>query len=251
LCCRFFPFSRCAAVALSCAAVSSRLLSAHATLEPWGRSSAFNVQKVLWLIDELQLPFAHTRAGGAAGGLDTPQFRALNPHGRVPVLREGATVVWESHSIPRYLAASYGNGASWSTSAAERSLPNARWRSAGWTGRKPVCNRNSRRCSGIITACRRHGAMLPRSVPWPRAAPPASQRLRGNWSTRLISPARPSPWPTFPPAPRYIAISLFRDGVPGAAVPRVRAWYARLAARAAYRARVMQRFGELRGRTDF
>lgn len=76
-----------------------------ATLELWGRSSAFNVQKVLWLLDELGLAFRHTDAGGAAGGLDTPAFRALNPHGRVPVLRDGGTVVWESHSILRYLAA--------------------------------------------------------------------------------------------------------------------------------------------------
>src|SRR5579871_6747403 len=95
-------------------------------LELWGRSSAFNVQKVLWLLDELHLEFGHTEAGGAAGGLDTPQFRALNPHGRVPVLRDGDAVIWESHSILRYLAASHGDGAFWAATPARRSLAE-RW----------------------------------------------------------------------------------------------------------------------------
>jgi glutathione S-transferase len=29
----------------------------------------------------------------------------LNPHGRVPVIEDGDVAVWESHSVPRYLAA--------------------------------------------------------------------------------------------------------------------------------------------------
>lgn len=32
----------------------------------WGRRSAFNVQKVLWLVGELGLPHAHVDAGGAS-----------------------------------------------------------------------------------------------------------------------------------------------------------------------------------------
>ena len=76
-------------------------------LTVWGRGNAFNVQKVLWLVGELALALAHRRvdAGGPFGGLDTPEFLTLNPNGRVPVLQDGGTVVWESHSIIRYLAA--------------------------------------------------------------------------------------------------------------------------------------------------
>jgi len=68
-------------------------------LKVWGRRSSFNVQKVMWLVGELELPHEHIDAGGAFGGLDTPAFLAMNPHGRVPVIADGDAVVWESHTI--------------------------------------------------------------------------------------------------------------------------------------------------------
>ena len=55
-------------------------------LKIWGRRNSFNVQKVMWLVGELGLAHEHIDAGGAFGGLDTPAFRAMNPHGRVPVI---------------------------------------------------------------------------------------------------------------------------------------------------------------------
>jgi glutathione S-transferase len=87
----------------------------------WGRRSSFNLQKVMWLVGELGLDYRHIQAGGKFGGLDTPEFRAMNPHGRVPVIDDDGTIVWESHSILRYLAARYGRGSFWSDDAAERS----------------------------------------------------------------------------------------------------------------------------------
>ena len=71
----------------------------------WGRRNSVNVQKVLWALDETGLPFEHIDAGGDAGGLADPAFRAMNPHGRVPVLRDGKTAIWESNTIVRYLSA--------------------------------------------------------------------------------------------------------------------------------------------------
>ena len=54
-------------------------------LTVWGRRNAFNVQKVLWLVGEpLGLEHRRVDAGGPFGGLDTPGFLAMNPHGRVP-----------------------------------------------------------------------------------------------------------------------------------------------------------------------
>ncbi len=50
----------------------------------------------------------------------------MNPHGRVPVVDDEGTIVWESHAILRYLAASYGRGRFWSDDAAQRSLSD-RW----------------------------------------------------------------------------------------------------------------------------
>src|SRR4051812_38260733 len=83
-------------------------------LKVWGRRSSFNLQKVMWLIGELELPHQHIDAGGQFGGLDTPDFLAMNPHGRIPVIQDDATTVWESHAILRYLAARHGAGRFWS-----------------------------------------------------------------------------------------------------------------------------------------
>src|SRR5262245_18474713 len=90
-------------------------------LTVWERSSSFNVQKVMWLVGELGLEHRHVDAGGRFGGLDTPEFRAMNPHGRVPVVEDGGSIVWESHAILRYLAARYGRGRFWSDDAGIRS----------------------------------------------------------------------------------------------------------------------------------
>lgn len=37
--------------------------------------------------------------------VDTPQYRALNPNGRVPMIEDGDFVLWESNTIVRYLCA--------------------------------------------------------------------------------------------------------------------------------------------------
>lgn len=70
----------------------------------WGRPSSVNVQKVLWALDELALPFDHEIAGGKFGRTTTPDFTAMNPNARVPVLVEGDFALWESHAILRHLA---------------------------------------------------------------------------------------------------------------------------------------------------
>src|SRR6478672_7809054 len=92
----------------------------------YGRKSSFNVQKVMWLIGELGVGHSHIELGGSFGGVDTPEFRTLNPHGRVPVIDDDGTIVWESHAILRYIAARYGSGTFWSDDPAQRSLAD-RW----------------------------------------------------------------------------------------------------------------------------
>ncbi|MEM9107383.1 MAG: glutathione S-transferase family protein [Pseudomonadota bacterium] len=86
-----------------------------------GRRSSANVQKVAWLVAELDLQHRHIELGGTFGGLDTPEFRLMNPHGKVPVIKDGDHVVWESHSILRYLAAKYGQATFWSEDPSDRS----------------------------------------------------------------------------------------------------------------------------------
>ena len=77
----------------------------------WGRASSVNVQKVLWLLDELALPFQRVEAGGAFGRTRDPDYAAMNPNATVPtlVMPNGFTV-WESQAILRYLCRTQPGG---------------------------------------------------------------------------------------------------------------------------------------------
>jgi glutathione S-transferase len=70
------------------------------------------------LLKHLRLPFEEVRLP-----LDTPRFRAeigrYSPNGRVPVLLDGATRVWDSLAICEYVN-ELTNGAAWPTDRAAR-----------------------------------------------------------------------------------------------------------------------------------
>jgi glutathione S-transferase len=75
-----------------------------------GKASSINVRKVLWTCAELNIPFEQEDWGTGFRPTQTPEFLALNPNGLVPVIRDGDFVLWESHTIIRYLASRYGGG---------------------------------------------------------------------------------------------------------------------------------------------
>ena len=79
-------------------------------LKVWGRKTSINVQKVMWAVGELGLKYERVDAGGAFGGLDTPEFQRLNPNRLVPVIVDDGFVLWESHAIVRHLAQRHGRG---------------------------------------------------------------------------------------------------------------------------------------------
>ncbi|MEP3278412.1 MAG: glutathione S-transferase [Stappiaceae bacterium] len=91
----------------------SRTLEDTHLLTVFGRRNSFNVQKVLWFLDEIKRDYSHVDLGGSFGGLDDPMYRLMNPHGTVPFIDDGGTIVWESHAILRYLAATYGADQFW------------------------------------------------------------------------------------------------------------------------------------------
>ncbi|MCE7027770.1 glutathione S-transferase family protein [Jiella avicenniae] len=74
----------------------------------WGRNNSSNVRKVLWCAEELGLAYERVEAGGTFGVVDTAEYEALNPNGRVPTLQDGDLTLWESNAIVRYLARAYG-----------------------------------------------------------------------------------------------------------------------------------------------
>jgi glutathione S-transferase len=72
-----------------------------------GKSSSINVRKVLWTCVEIGVPFEQELWGSGFQSTDVPEFRALNPNAMVPVIRDGAFVLWESNTICRYLASKH------------------------------------------------------------------------------------------------------------------------------------------------
>ena len=90
-------------------------------LTVYGRATSSNVQPVMWTIAELGLTAKRLDYGHVFGGLDTPEYLAMNPHGRIPVLVDGEDApIWESYAIVRYLAARYGRGTLWLEDPAKR-----------------------------------------------------------------------------------------------------------------------------------
>ena len=86
----------------------------------YGRATSSNVQAVMWGIGELGLAYERLDYGHVYGGLDTPEYLAMNPNGQVPVIRDGALVMFESCAILRYLGARYGRSPFWPEDPAAR-----------------------------------------------------------------------------------------------------------------------------------
>ena len=78
-----------------------------------GRQSSINVQKASWALREVGLEFEWIDKDGNFGSIDTPQYRQLNPTGRVPTLVDDGTIVRQSNVIVRYVAQKYGQGTLW------------------------------------------------------------------------------------------------------------------------------------------
>ncbi|MGD2171039.1 MAG: glutathione S-transferase family protein [Gammaproteobacteria bacterium] len=213
-------------------------------IEIWGRANAYNVQKTLWMLRELELDFRHHDLGSTAGDLESPEFLALNPQARIPVIRDGDDVVWESNTTLRYLGARYDPGGLWPVDAYRRSLAE-RW--MDWElatlqpdfidlfwgyYRTPEKARDADAIADAARRCARDFEALDRQL---RASP----FLGGGRFTIGDIPC---------------AVCLFRYFEMGYEVPRpkyVMQWYTRLAERPAFRATVMTPFDELRGRLDF
>ncbi len=213
-------------------------------LKVWGRRNSFNVQKVMWLIGELGLEHMHINAGGSFGGLDDPEFLKMNPHGKVPVIDDNGTIVWESHTIVRYLSARYGAGNFWPENPSERSFAD-RW--MDWSlatlqpafmdvfwgfYRTPEDKRNWPLIRDAVERCARCYRLLDTHLV-------RQGYLAGDRLTMADVPAGTSLY-------RYFELEIDRP-----AVPNVEAWYGRLSGRPAYRQHVMVPFDDLRGRLEY
>ena len=77
-------------------------------LKIWGRNTSSNVQKVIWALAEMKIPFERIDVGGAFGKTKDEFYLKMNPNSLVPTLEEeDGFTMWESNSITRYLAAKH------------------------------------------------------------------------------------------------------------------------------------------------
>jgi len=79
-------------------------------LKVLGRKSSSNVQKVLWCLGELEVPFEREDVGGEFGRNQSPEYLALNPNAVVPTIDDNGFILWESNVIVRYLCAKFSHG---------------------------------------------------------------------------------------------------------------------------------------------
>lgn len=209
----------------------------------WGRASSANVQKVVFALEELGLGYEHIPLGGKYGGNDAPQYLAMNPNGLVPTLRDGDTIIWESHAIVRYLAAAYGRGVLWPEDPRERAVVD-QW--TDWTAttfqpawievfwklvRTPAAQHDRAAIQAAVAATLKCFAILESRL----AQTPFLGGERLTYAD-IVAGAALYRWTTMdvPALPAQVAV-----------------WHARLNERAAFRKAINVDYEELRGRLGF
>ena len=73
------------------------------TLKIYG-TAASRAARPLWVAQELGLVYEHIPVSYLGGATKTPEFLALNPNGRIPVVDDDGVQVWESMACALYLA---------------------------------------------------------------------------------------------------------------------------------------------------
>src|SRR3569623_1728943 len=64
--------------------------------------------RVVWLLEEMGLPYRLRPVDLLAGVENDPEFLAINPAGFIPAIQDGAVVMVESIAIMEYLMGGYG-----------------------------------------------------------------------------------------------------------------------------------------------
>ena len=204
-----------------------------------GRATSLNVQAVMWLAAELDLPVERHDLGFPFGGTDTPEYRAMNPNGTVPTLQDDHLTLYESAAILRYLAARHARFPFWPEDPVARA-PVDMWAEWGKTTLQPSF------LPGIWFPL-----LLGRAGP----GDPAWDEARAGFERKLdILEAQldQNPWVTGPdltladvetglPLYRYFTIDMDRRDRPTLA-----AYYQRLTERPAYASHVMVPYDVLR-----
>ncbi len=71
------------------------------------RTRAF---RALWIANELGLAYEHLPVEIGQAGARKPEYLAINPNGRLPVIDDDGFILWESLAITLYLAKKHSSG---------------------------------------------------------------------------------------------------------------------------------------------
>jgi len=66
--------------------------------------------RIAWLLEELGLEYELEKYTVGDRALRTPEYYKIHPMGRIPVLEDGETRIYESGAIVQYLLARHGDG---------------------------------------------------------------------------------------------------------------------------------------------
>ena len=66
--------------------------------------------RVIWVCEELSVPYEIVPVNFAAEHRATPEWRALNPVGKVPAMTDGGMTMFESCAMMQYVLDRYGGG---------------------------------------------------------------------------------------------------------------------------------------------
>lgn len=87
--------------------------------------------RVIWLAEELGLAYELHTLELFSAAMAAPEFLALHPLGKVPVIRDGDFVLWETLAIMEYLVAKYSDGALLPPRATEEGAAAVQWMEFG------------------------------------------------------------------------------------------------------------------------
>jgi len=183
---------------------------------------------VVWAAEESGVEWQRHDVGGSFGY--THEYLAMNPNRLVPTIQDGEFVLWESNAILRYLADAYAPRL-WPTAPQTRA-PQARAKADRWMDWQ-VAYADAQRDAFLqcvrVAPEARDAALIARSAQ-------ACVAMMGILDAELAH----QPWLTgdyfgIADIPMGVyAHTWFTLNLPGAEMPHVAAWYARLLTRPAF-----------------
>ena len=205
-------------------------------LEIWGRPYSSNVIPVIWTAEEVGQPFTLHLAGGSFGGLDTPEYAAMNPNRLIPTIRDDGFALWESHAIVRYLCERYSAGGLWPADPRTRATAD-QWME--WSGTRAFPAVFPLFWGTVRTAPeKRDRAAIARQAETAAAVMTILDQHLAERAYVAGDVFTMGDIPLGAVAYRYYHVEVERPDL-----PHLRAWYERLAERPAYRKHVMRFFG--------